>query len=304
MDTLTSMRIFSSVVKLKSFSLAAVELDISSSSVSKQIAHLERHLGVKLLHRTTRSLSVTELGDVYHQKCKKILDQVDDAENLVSTLQSSASGKLKICCNMTFGQLQLAEAIPLFMQKYPEVSVELTLDDRPRELISEGFDLAFRISDPQLPDSSLIAREISKISLFVCATPQYLNKYGTPNQVSELADHNCLVFVHAANADSWTLKDDSESMTVKVNGNLRANNSLVIRASMLKHQGIANLAGFVIKDQLTSKALVKVFPHHQPEQLSVFAVYPERQFTPPKVSLFIDFFRAWLIETQADSFWE
>lgn len=300
MDTLTSMRIFSSVVKLKSFSLAAVELDISSSSVSKQVSHLERHLGAKLLHRTTRSLSVTELGDVYYRQCQKILAQVEEAESLVSTLQSSTRGKLKICCNMTFGQLQLAEAIPLFMLKYPDVSVEVTLDDRPRDLIGEGFDLAFRISDPQLPNSSLIAREIAKISLFVCATPQYLNSHGTPRQVSDLGDHNCLIFVHAANADSWTLKDENENVTVKVSGDLRANNSLVIKASALQHRGIANLAGFVIRDQLAAKELVRVFPNHQPEQLSVFAVYPERKFTPPKVSLFIEFFRAWLIDHQGD----
>jgi len=303
-DTLTSMRIFNCVVKQKSFSLAALELDISSSSVSKQVSHLERHLGAKLLHRTTRSLSVTELGELYHHKCQKILAQVEEAESLVSTLQSSTSGTLKICCNMTFGQLQLAQAIPLFMQKYPDVSVEVTLDDRPRDLIGDGFDLAFRISDPLLPNSSLIAREIAKISMFVCATPEYLKRQGIPSQVSDLGDHNCLVFVHAANADAWTLKNDRESVTVKVQGNLRANNSLVVKAAMLKHKGIANLAGFVIKKHVQEKALVRVFPDHQPEQLSVFAVYPERKFTPPKVSLFIDFFRAWLNENQANNIWD
>ncbi len=296
MDTLTSMRIYACVVKLKSFSLAAIELDISSSSVSKQISQLEKHVGAKLLQRTTRRLFVTELGEVYYQKCLSILAQVDEAENLVSTLQSSTSGNLKITCNMTFGQLQLSKAIPLFMEQYPDVTVDVTLDDRPPDLMRDGFDLAIRITDPQLPNSSLIAREISTVSLYVCATPEYLSKHGTPEQVTDLVDHNCLVFVHAANADTWTLRSAKESVTVKVAGDLRANNSLIIRASTLAHRGIANLAGFVIEDQIASGELVHVFPDHQPEKLSVFAVYPERKFTPPKVTLFIEFFQNWLNE--------
>jgi DNA-binding transcriptional LysR family regulator len=288
------MRIYVSVVSLKSFSKAAIELDISSSLVSKRISQLEKHLGAKLLQRTTRRLYVTEVGEVYYRKCLAVLAQIDEAETLVSTLQSSTSGNLKITCNMTFGQLQLSKAIPLFMRKYPDVTVDVTLDDRPPNLMRDGFDLAIRISDPQLPDSSLIAREISTVSLFVCATKQYLAKHGTPHKVEDLANHNCLVFVHAANADLWTLKNNHESVTVKVSGDLRANNSLIIRTSALEHTGIANLAGFVINDYIKSGELVRVFPEHNAEQLSVFAVYPDRKFTPPKVSLFIDFFRQWL----------
>ncbi|MFT5708289.1 MAG: DNA-binding transcriptional LysR family regulator [Oceanospirillaceae bacterium] len=303
MDTLTSMRVYVCVVKLKSFSLAAIELDISSSSVSKQVSQLEKHLGAKLLQRTTRRLFVTELGEVYYQKCLIILAQIDEAESLVSTLQSSTSGNLKVTCNMTFGQLQLSKAIPLFMQKYPDVTVDVTLDDRPPDLMRDGFDLAIRISEPQLPNSSLIAREISKLSLHVCATKNYLAKHGTPQQVTDLTKHNCLIFVHAANADTWTLKHSKEHITVKVDGDLRANNSLIIRASALKDRGIANLAGFVIEDYVKSGELVRVFPEHQPEQLSVFAVYPERKFTPRKVSLFIEFLQAWLNENHETDPW-
>ncbi len=304
LDTLTSMRIYACVVKLKSFSLAAIELDISSSSVSKQISQLEKHVGAKLLQRTTRRLFVTELGELYYQKCLNILAQVDEAENLVSTLQSSTSGNLKITCNMTFGQLQLSKAIPLFMAQYPDVTVDVTLDDRPPDLMRDGFDLAIRITDPQLPNSSLIAREISTVSLFVCATQEYLAKHGTPEKVTDLVDHNCLVFVHAANADTWTLRSSQESVTVKVSGDLRANNSLIIRTSALEHRGIANLAGFVIEDHIESGELVRVFPEHQPEKLSVFAVYPERKFTPPKVTLFIEFFQKWLNENHQSDPWQ
>ena len=304
MDTLTSMRVYTCVVKLKSFSLTAIELNISSSFVSKQVSQLEKHLGAKLLQRTTRRLSVTELGEVYYQKCLSILDKVDEAEGLVSTLQSSTSGNLKITCNMTFGQLELARAIPSFMQKYPDVTVDITLDDRPPDLIRDGFDLAVRIADPQLPNSSLIAREIAKISLFICATQQYLSTYGTPKNAADLANHNCLIFVHAANADAWTLENDNESVTVKVSGDMRANNSLIVKASMLQHRGISNLAGFVIKEDARENKLVRVFPNHKSEQLSVFAVYPERNFTPPKVRLFIDFFSQWLKDNHVSDPWQ
>ena len=190
MDTLSAMRVYACVVKLKSFSLAAIELDISSSSVSKQVSQLEQHVGAKLLQRTTRRLFVTELGEVYYQKCLSILAQVDETESLLSTMQSSTSGTLKITCNMTFGQLQLARAIPEFMASYPDVKVDVTLDDRPPDLMRDAFDLAIRIADPQLPDSSLIAREISTVSLFVCATKKYLAKHGTPQKVTDLSEHN------------------------------------------------------------------------------------------------------------------
>ncbi|EPJ52397.1 MAG: hypothetical protein OFPI_13860 [Osedax symbiont Rs2] len=303
MDTLSAMKVYARVVKLKSFSLAAIELDISSSSVSKQVSQLEQHVGAKLLQRTTRRLFVTELGEVYNQKCLSILAQVDEAETLLSTMQSSTSGTLKITCNMTFGQLQLARAIPAFMTMYPDVKVDVTLDDRPPDLMRDAFDLAIRIADPQLPDSSLIAREIATVSLFVCATKKYLEKHRTPLQVSDLAEHNCFIFVHAANADAWTLIQDTQSVTVKVSGDLLANNSLIILASVLEHRGIANLADFVIRDYARSGELVRVFPELEPEKLSVFAVYPDRQFTPPKVSLFIDFFRQWLADHQESDPW-
>lgn len=303
MDTLTAMGVYVCVVEFKSFSIAANELDISSSSVSKQISQLENHVGAKLLQRTTRRLYVTEVGEAYYQKCLSILSQVNEAENLVSTLQGSTSGKLKITCNMTFGQLQLSQAIPEFMQRYPDVTIDVTLDDRPPDLMRDGFDLAIRISDPQLPDSSMIAREIAKVSLFICATPEYLAQKGTPVEINELDQHNCLIFVHAANADVWSAQKKQQNTSVKVSGDLRANNSLVIRSSALQHRGIANLAGFVISRFAQTGELVRVFPDYAPEELSIFAVYPDRQYTPPKVKLFIEFFQQWLKENRIEDPW-
>lgn len=294
MDVLAAMGVFVRVVDLKSFSLAANELGISSSSVSKQVSHLEQHVGARLLQRTTRRLSVTEVGAAYYEKCQQILADVEDAENLVSQLQGNPRGVLKISCNMTFGQMQLSKAIPEFMERYPDIQIDVSLNDQAPDMIREGFDLAIRIADPQLPDSSMIAREVGKIPMYICASPQYLETYGYPDSLESLRDHNCLVFVHASNADQWSLEHDGQKHTIGVDGDMRANNSLVVRSSVLAHRGIGNLALFVIARFLENGEIKLVFPEYPPEQLSIFAVYPDRKYTSPKVSAFIEFFRDWL----------
>lgn len=294
MDVLAAMGVFVRVVDQKSFSLAATELGISSSSVSKQVSHLEQHVGARLLQRTTRRISVTEVGAAYYEKCVRILEDVEEAENLVSQLQGQPRGVLRISCNMTFGQMQLSKAIPEFMALYPDIKVDVSLDDRAPDMVHEGFDLAIRIADPQLPDSSLIAREIGKIPMFICASPQYLQQHGQPACLDDLKQHNCLVFVHAANANVWSLEEDGSLNTVQVEGDMKANNSLVVRSSVLAHRGIGNLALFVISRFLESGEIQLVFPEHEPEELSIFAVYPDRKYTSPKVSAFIEFFRDWL----------
>ncbi len=294
MDVLSAMGVFVRVVDRKSFSMAANELGISSSSVSKQVSHLEKHVGARLLQRTTRRLSVTEVGAAYYDKCVRILFDIEEAENLVSQLQGAPRGVLRISCNMTFGQMQLSRAIPEFMEKYPDIKFDVSLDDRPQDMVSEGFDLAIRIADPQLPDSSLIAREIGAIPMFICASPQYLETHGQPDSLKDLKEHNCLIFVHASNANQWTLDEGGNLNTVQVAGDMKANNSLVVRASALAHRGVANLASFVIARFIESGELKLVFPDHQPERLSIFAVYPDRKYTSPKVSAFITFFKDWL----------
>lgn len=303
MDVLAAMGVFVKVVDLKSFSLAAAELGVSSSSVSKQISQLEQHVGARLLQRTTRRLFVTEVGEAYYEKCQNILAEVEEAESLVSQLQGEPRGILKITCNMTFGQMQLSKAIPEYMRLHPDVKVDVTLDDRAPDLIRDGFDMAIRIADPHLPDSSLVAREISQIPMYICATPQYLKAHGSPESPAALVDHNCLIFVHAANANQWSLFKAGKQSTVQVSGDMRANNSLVVRESALQHRGIANLADFVIERFAMSGDLVRVFPSYQPERLSIFAVYPDRKYISPKVSSFISFFQQWLADHQLQNLW-
>jgi len=302
MDVLSAMGVFVRVVDLKSFSLAASELGISSSSVSKQIAHLEQHVGARLLQRTTRRLSVTEVGAAYHEKCHAILSEVDEAENLVSQLQGKPRGVLKINANMTFGQQLLSRAIPEFMAAYPDVQLEVSLDDSDDELLKDGFDLALRITHPTLPDSSLIAREIASVPLFLCATPAYLAQYGHPQTPDALKQHNCLVFMLASNTNAWTLTNAEGSQTIQVSGDLKANNSLLVLQAVLAHRGIANLASFVIGKLVEEGQLELLLPEYQAERLSLYAIYPERKYIPPKVSLFIEFFKGWLDENLQQEF--
>lgn len=296
MDVLSAMGVFVRVVDLKSFSLAAAELGISSSSVSKQIAHLEQHVGARLLQRTTRRLSVTEVGSAYHEKCQLILAEVGEAENLVSQLQGKPQGILKINCNMTFGQLLLSKAIPEFMKLYPDIQFEVALDDGDVELLKEGFDLALRITNPKLPDSSLIAREIASIPLFLCASPRYLAEHGEPQTPEELKQHNCLVFMLATNTNIWTLSNAAGNQVVQVSGDLKANNSLLVLQSVLADRGVANLASFVIQPYVEAGRIELLLPDYEAERLSLYAVYPDRKYMPPKVSLFIEFFQRWLDE--------
>lgn len=302
MDVLAAMGVFVRVVDLKSFSLAATELGISSSSVSKQVSHLEQHVGARLLQRTTRRLSVTEVGAAYHEKCQAILSDVDEAESLVSQLQGKPKGVLKINANMTFGQQLLSRAIPEFMAAYPDVQLEVVLDDSDVELLKDGFDLALRITHPSLPDSSLIAREIASVPLFLCATPAYLAQHGHPQTPEALKQHNCLVFMLASNTNTWTLTNTAGSQTIQVGGDLKANNSLMVLQAALAHRGVANLASFVIGKYVEEGQLELLLPDYQAERLSLYAIYPERKYIAPKVSLFIEFFKGWLDDNLQQEF--
>ncbi|MDC0403893.1 LysR family transcriptional regulator [Porticoccaceae bacterium] len=302
MDLFAAMRIFVRVTDKMSFSAAADELDISSSSVSKQIAQLEQRVGAKLLQRTTRRLSLTEVGEGYYQQCLAVLREVEESDNLVSQLQGAPRGTLKINCNMTFGQLLLSRAVNEFMAEHSELNVDITLDDRMPDLIRDGFDLAIRIAEPTLPNSTLVARQIAAIPLYIVASPSYMAKAGRPASAQQLLDHNCLVFVHASNADQWRVEQPSSDETVRVSGDLRANNSLVAREAVVAGRGIANLAYFAIEEQVRRGELQRVFPEAQPEVLSVYAIYPDRRYLSPKVSVFIEFLQHWL-EQQLSKRW-
>ncbi|WP_290699519.1 LysR family transcriptional regulator [Amphritea sp.] len=297
MDVLSAMEVFVRVIKLQSFSLAASDLGVSSSSVSKQVSHLEKHVGAALLERTTRRLSVTEAGAAYYEKCQLILSQVEQAETLVTELQGTPCGLLKVNSDIAFGSLLLAKAIPVFMERYPDIQLDLVLDDGAAGIVKEGVDLAFRIADSILPDEDLNIKELATIPQVLCATPEYLALHGEPRTPEELKEHKCLLSTSSKEANRWALSNSEGTYVVQAKGGLRANSSLVSIGAMQAHQGISKLARFEA-DRFIEEGSVRILlPDYDVSADRLFVAFPERQYKNYKAGLLIAFIEEWLVES-------
>ena len=295
MDVLSAMEVFVRVIKLQSFSLAARDLGVSSSSVSKQVSHLEKHVGAALLERTTRRLSVTEAGAAYYEKCRLILSQVEQAEMLVTELQGNPCGLLKVSSDMAFGSQLLSKAISLFIEKYPDIQLEVVLDDGATGILKEGMGLAFRVAESIPSNADLVIREIALIPQVLCATPEYLALHGEPQVPEDLGEHNCLLNV-LSDTNGWVLNNAEGVHVVQVKGNLRVNNPLVNIEVMRAHKGISKLARFEA-DRLIEEGVIKVLlPNYEVTAQRLFVALPERQYKNYKAGLFIEFVEEWLGE--------
>lgn len=293
METFNAIPVFVAVAELQGFSAAAKELGISKSAVSKRITLLEEQLGVRLIHRTTRKLSLTEAGERYYEFARQAAGAARNAEDAVAELQGTPTGLLKILAPMSFGLLHIAPLIPEFLARYPQVRVDLVLDDRPLNLIEEGFDLAIRTG--ALPDSTLIARRIATLYSAVCCSPQY-RKTHKKNLSSpmDLAQHNCVLYSYSDNADLWSfLKPDdaNDCHHVKVGGNFRVNNSEALKEAVMGGLGVGRLPTFVAGKHIQNGELVQLFSEYQMPSRDMFVVYPERNYLPKKVKVFADFAR-------------
>lgn len=296
MDVLSAMEVFVRVIKLQSFSLAASDLGVSSSSVSKQVSHLEKHVGAALLERTTRRLSVTEAGAAYYEKCQLILSQVEQAETLVTELQGTPCGLLKVNSDIAFGALLLAKAFPAFMERYPDIQLDLMLDDGAAGIVKEGADLAFRIADSMLPDAGLNIKELASIPQVLCATPEYVALQGDPRTPEGVKEHKCLLSTSSKEANQWVLSNSEGSCVVQAKGSLRANSSLVSAGAMLAHQGISKLACFEVGRLIEEGSVRVLLPDYDVSADRLFAVLPARQYKNYKADLLIEFIGDWLVE--------
>jgi len=279
--------VFVAVVECGGFSSAARLLGISKSAVSKRINVLEHTLGVKLLHRTTRKLSLTEIGEHYYEHAAKAYSSAQDAEDAVAQLQGEPQGRLRINVPMSFGRLHVAPMIPKFLHRHPKISIDMVMDDKVLDLVGDGFDLAIRSGN--LPSSSLIARKLAPLNSALCASPSYLEKYGTPQTLSDLEQHNCLVFSHSQDIRAWTFTKGDAQQSVEVSGNYQVNNSEAIREALLNDVGIARLPTFVAGPDIKSGKLVRLFPQYRMPHKTIYAVFLERQYMPAKVRAFLDF---------------
>lgn len=287
MDRFEEMRVFVAVVDAGSFVGAADALPMSKAAVSRHVADLETRLGVRLLHRTTRKLSLTAEGEVFHARCKEVLATVDEAEAEITSRSGEASGLLRINAPFTFGLLHLAPLWVEFMAMHPRVTLDVTLSDRIVDLVDEGFDLAVRIA--RLPDSTLISRQLTRTRLVLCASPEYLRRHGTPRHPSELAHHAVAAYSLFSMGDNWVFNGPDGPVSVKVAPRLHSNNGDTCRMAALRHLGLVLQPSFLVGPDLQTGTLVEVMPGFQALELGVYAVYPSRKFVSPKVRLVIDF---------------
>ena len=287
MDKFLEMKTFAAVVDGGSFVHAADTLNLSKPAVSRHVAELEQRLGVRLLQRTTRKLSLTEEGRLFYGRCKSVLADVEVAEEEITAKSVAVKGLIKVNVPISFGLWELAPLWPDFMSKFPEVELDITFADRMVDLVEEGYDMAVRIA--RLPNSSLVSRKLASTRLVLCASPAYLKKHGKPKHPSELANHAVLSYSLLATGDQWNFNGPDGAVSVTVKPIMRTNNGDTCIAAARKHKGVVLQPSFMVNSDLQSGALVELMPTYRSIEFGIYAVYPTRQYVSPKVRALIDF---------------
>ncbi len=291
MNNLTGMMVFAQVVQSGSFSKAAEALGMSKSSVSKKVSFLEDRLGVRLLNRTTRKLSLTEVGHVFFERCERIMNEAQEAELAITRLQDEPRGLLKMSAPVSFGILHLGKPLAEFMGRHEDVQVDISLNDRFVDIVDEGFDMAIRIG--RLPDSSLIAKKIGSTRLMATASPSYWEKHGKPEHPRDLAGHECLIYTLARNNFSWVYMEDGKQHSVDLSGSLKANNGNIINDMAVAGGGISLSPAFIVGNKIAEGKLEAVLEDYEIEPINIYAVYPHNRHLSAKVRLFVDFLKDW-----------
>jgi len=287
MEGFGAIPVFVAVVEQGGFSPAARMLGISKSAVSKRINLLEHNLGIKLLHRTTRKLSLTEAGEHFFEHAVIANNAAKDAQDAVAQLQGEPQGRLRINTPMSFGRLHVSPLIPVFLKRYPKITIDMIMDDKVVDMVGGGFDIAIRSG--KLPDSNLIARKLAPLKSVLCASPAYIENNGYPETLDDLKQHNCLLFSYSRDLKEWRFTRNGISESIEVSGNYQVNNSEALRDAMLQGLGIGRLPTFVAGPDIKSGKLVPLFESYEMLQQSIYAVFLERQFMPAKVRAFLDF---------------
>ncbi len=289
MDRILAMKTFVTVATEGSFSRAAERLEQSPQLVSKYVSWLEEHLGTRLMNRTTRKVSLTEGGETYLQRAQQVLADIDDMENEVNNLQGAARGVLRISAPVSFAIQHLPRLVSEFQQAYPDVVVDLQLNDRKVDILEEGFDIALRIG--HLKSSSFIAKRIAPVRLVTCASPDYLAQNGTPQHPDELGCHRYLRYSYMADDMSFANTGNSTAPTVSraTNTSMIANNGDVLVEAAIAGSGIVIQPTFITGPAIKSGKLVPVLTAYEPEPLGLYAVYAHRRLLSSKVRCFLDF---------------
>lgn len=287
MDTLAAMRTLLAVTDAGSFVQASERLGIAKSIVSKQVAALEEHLGVRLLNRTTRSLSLTEAGAAYRERARELIAEVDALEASVGDMVEVPRGLLRINAPVSFGVMHLGAAIADYARQNPAVRVDVQLNDRIVDLVEEGYDLAIRIA-PRL-DSTLVARRLATSRGVLCASPAYLARRGTPRKPEDLRGHDCLGYTYSSSGDEWRMAGPRGQVAVRLAWTISANNGEVLVAAALRGAGLLLEPGFIVEPHIRSGALVPLLTRYRLTEYGIHAVYPHRKHLSAKVRTFVDF---------------
>jgi len=290
MQDIASIPVFAAIIEQGSFSKAADVLGITKSAVSKRITGLEARLGVRLLNRSTRKLSLTEAGERYYKHAQQALLAAEEAESAATELQNIPKGTLRLVTPMSFGVSHLASIIPEFLKQYPEIDIHIEMTDSWTDIIAEGFDLAIRTDS--LTDGSLTVRKLVPLRSVLCASPDYIEKYGAPGLPSELSQHNCLMYTHHTVTNEWVFINNGEEETIRINGNYRVNNSEALREAVLQGLGIGRLPTFIAGKDIKSGRLVRMMMDYAMPHKTLYAVFPQKKYMPERMRVFIDFLAA------------
>ncbi len=280
------MKVFVAVVELGSQSAAAEHLDLSRPVVSRYLAELEDWVGARLMHRTTRKLSLTAAGLEILPRCRQMLDLSGDMQAAVSTSDDAPRGMLRISASTSFGQAQLAAAMTEFVVRYPGVSVDLQMLDRTVNLVDERIDLAIRMSNDL--DPNLIARRLTVCRSVICASPGYLREHPTPQRVEDLSRHNCLTHSYVGKS-LWHFEQDGEQVSVPVQGNISANEASTLLQATIAGGGVAMLPSYQAGTHIQSGELIRLLPHAEPRRMNMYAVYASRKHMPSALRSLLDF---------------
>ncbi|MEC4723988.1 LysR family transcriptional regulator [Shewanella sp. D64] len=287
MGQLENMQIFIKVVETGGITKAAEQLNLAKSAVSKRLGEIEKQLRVKLINRTTRKSSLTEAGNAYYQKCKLILEEVDDLNCLLSSVQQSLNGTLRLTVPLSFGVMHLVNAFELFANQHPQLQMDIDFSDRNVSLVEEGFDLAIRIG--HLTDSSMHARAIAPISHLICASPEYLAKHGTPETPEQLKSHKLLRYSRLPLAGIELTDKDKQKITVPMESHCIANNGDFLKAMTVSGHGVTFLPRFIVWQELANGTLKTIMPDYKISPMKAYAIYPQNRYLPKKVRMLIDF---------------
>ncbi|WP_198244299.1 LysR family transcriptional regulator [methane-oxidizing endosymbiont of Gigantopelta aegis] len=292
MDKLTSMNVFVKVARAGSFAAAARELGISRAMATKHIMFLEKQLHTRLFNRTTRSLSLTEAGAAYLERCQEVLLDVEEMEAAITHLQHEPRGVLKISAPPVIGATQIAPALTDYMKEYPHIDVDMALHGGHTDLIEEGFDIGIWLGE--LSDTSLVARKLARSQLVVCASPDYLAQKGVPEQPEDLEEHSCLVNWAMAPRNKWLFKGVLGKLEIKVSGRMQANMADPIRIGAINGLGIVMLPRYIVGRDIEKGKLQPILEDYAIDPMPIHAVYPHRKYLSTKVRIFIEYLQAWL----------